>query len=405
MNIYRATFSHIKTFPTLFWFVIAATFINQAGNMAFVFLVPYVAQHLGLSLMQGSFAFAVFSGSMLVSGLIAGNIIDQMGPARIMIVTVFANGLVLFVFPFIHHYYTLLTMCLIWGFFYGIYRPASQTFVSHLSTPGLHKITFSVYRLVLNLGMSIGPAIGGYLAAHSFPMIFIANGSANLVAGIILLIGLLGSTWMNYHPASDHKKVISIKWLKYDAVLRLFMMAMIPISMVFFQHEATLPVYLNQNLHLPLSFYGWLFTINTLIIVFFELPLNVATLNWSYRINFILGSLFIAAGFAGMVFATTESHIIFLTVIWTIGEMILYPSASSYIADIAPPERRGSYMGMYSTCSNLGMLLGPGAGAIVMQYFGGHVLWIACGIWGLFSIIIFSFMKEPKTISKSTKIN
>ncbi|MDX1901781.1 MAG: MFS transporter [Gammaproteobacteria bacterium] len=394
MNLYRETFSHIKSFPTVFWIVISATLINQIGNMAFVFLVVYTTQHLGWTLMQGSLAFALFSVSMLVSGLVAGSLIDYIGAARMMSGAVFANGLTLLIFPLIHQYDMLLAMCLIWGFFYGAYRPASQTLVSHLSRPGLHKITFSVYRLVLNLGMSIGPAIGGYLAVHSFPAIFIVNGISNILAGIILFVGL-GSTWMHYRAAEDHKKIISIKWLKYDPALRLFVIAMIPVSMVFFQHESTLPVFLKQDLHLPLSFYGWLFTINTLMIVFFELILNVATLNWSYRVNFILGTFFIALGFFGMAFATTGAHIIFLTILWTIGEMILYPASSSYIADIAPAERRGSYMGIYSTCSNLGMLLGPASGAVVMQYFGGDALWIACGIWGCISIITFNFIKQP----------
>lgn len=400
MNLYREAFLHIKTFSAAFWIVIAATFINQAGNMAFVFLVVYTTQHLGLTLMQGSLAFAVFSGSMLVSGIVAGSIIDQVGAAQMIIGSVIANGLTLLMFPLIHDYHLLILMCLFWGFFYGIYRPASQTFVTHLSTPGLHKITFSVYRLAMNLGMSIGPAIGGYLAAYSFTAIFIANGIANIIASVILILGLSGSVWMKYRPASGQKRVISIKWLKYDSVLRLFVIGMIPVSMVFFQHESTLPVYLKQDLHLSLSFYGWLFTINTLMIVFFELLLNVATINWSYRVNFIMGTFFIAAGFAGMYFASSGWHIIFLTIVWTIGEMILYPSASSYIADIAPAEYRGSYMGMYSTCSNLGMLLGPGGGAIVMQHFGGHSLWIVCGVWGLISIVIFSFLKEPNTIKR-----
>jgi MFS family permease len=170
---------------------------------------------------------------------------------------------------------------------------------------------------------------------------------------------------------------------------------MIPVFMIFFQHESTLPVYLKQDLGLPLSFYGWLFTVNTLLIVFLELALNVATLNWSYRVNFILGSLLITIGFMGIYFATSAWHIVLLTAIWTIGEMILFPASSSYIADIAPEERRGSYMALYGTCANLSMLMGPSLGALVMQQMGGHALWLACGICGAISIGVFSYLKEP----------
>jgi MFS family permease len=395
MNLYRETFLNISKFPRTFWWVILATFINQIGNMAIVFLMLYATQHLKLSISQGAVAFAVVSAMMFFSGLFSGNVIDRIGAAKITIIAVVINGLILFTFPFIKSYHTLLFCCLLWGTSFGTYRSASQTLVSFFSTGDLHKITFAVFRLAINLGMSIGPAIGGYLATHSFQDIFIFNGVANLLAGMILLILLInGSIQFSQHTHLE-KKVFSLKLLKHDSALRFFVIAMIPISMVFFQHESTLAVYMKEDLGLPISLYGWLFTINTLIIVCFELVLNVATLNWPYRVNFILGTIFIAAGFAGVVFATTGLHIILVTIIWTIGEMILFPSTSSYIAEIAPEGQRGSYMSLYNAAGNLGMFIGPWTGAIVMQHLGGATLWSLCAVMGVISIIFFSFLQQP----------
>lgn len=399
MNQFRAAFSHIKTLPSAFWVVIGATLMNQVGNMAFVFLVLYLNDHLEFTLIQASLAFAAFSASTVVTVFIGGGLVDKLGAARIMTTALIANSLVLLIFPFIHEYVTIVIMCLVWGFVYGIYRPASQTFISHLSASGMHKVTFSLHRLVLNLGMSIGPAVGGYLASYSFSSIFWANSATNFLASLILIIGLSRTTWFNYRPTSQHKFELSIKWLKRDAVLRLFVIGMIPVSMIFFQHESTLAVFLKRDLHFSLSFYGWLFTMNTLLIVVCELPLNIATMHWPYRVNFILGSIFITAGFAGFYFATESWHVILLTIIWTIGEMILYPSASSYIAEIAPEHQRGSYMSLLNVSSNLGLLLGPWGGAIVMENFGAHGLWLACGLWGIVSVMIFNRLKEP-TASK-----
>ncbi|MCP6769137.1 hypothetical protein NL529_30250, partial [Klebsiella pneumoniae] len=72
--------------------------MNQVGNMAFVFLVLYLNQEYGYSLAYASFAFAVFSASMLVSGL-CGSIIDKIGATRIIITTLVINGVVLLLFP------------------------------------------------------------------------------------------------------------------------------------------------------------------------------------------------------------------------------------------------------------------------------------------------------------------
>jgi len=392
---YQEAFLNIKKFPRIFWVIISATFINQVGNMAFVFLMLYTTEHLGFSLSQGANLFAVVSASMLLSGILSGNLIDYFGAFRIMIFSVFMNGIILLILSFLHNYYTMMGMCFGWGFFYGVYRPASQTTVSYLTIDGLHKITFSVYRLIINLGMSMGPAIGGYLAMHSFSLIFISNGIVNILAGIILLSNYIK---LAVDPIVKKRKILSLKFIASDPMLRLFLIGIIPIAMVFYQHESTLPIYLKQNLEFPISFYGWLFTINTLMIVFLELLLNIATINWPYRVNFILGSVFISLGFAGIYFASKMWHIIMLTVIWTIGEMILFPAASSYIAEIAPNERRGSYMSLFNVSINFGLFIGPWMGAIIMQHMGGSFLWPICGMFGIFSCVIFFFLQKSKNI-------
>lgn len=402
MTVLRDTLHHIRNFSATFWVVIAASLMNQLGNMAFVFIVLYLNKHLGFSLSQSSFSFVIFSVSMLLVSLFGGPLVDRYGAARLMILSIFLNGIVLFIFPFIHHYGLILFFCVLWGLTYGIYRPASQTFVSQLSSPGMHKITFSVYRLAINLGMSMGPAIGGFLAAYSYTSIFIVNSAGNILASLILVIGL-GLTHRLAIPTKQApKNLINFHLLKSDTVLRLFIIGMIPISMVFYQHVSTLPIFLSHNLQLPLSFYGLLFTLNTLLIVFFELPLNVATLNWPYRVNFIIGSLFITMGFTGLVFAKMPWEVVVLTIIWTIGEMILFPAASSYIADIAPEDRRGSYMSFYSGCSNLGMMLGPWGGALIMQHFGVSSLWLICGVWGILSIVIFTKTPDFSDVAVAT---
>lgn len=402
MGVFRESFSHIRKLPPAFWIVIAATLINQMGNMAFVFLVLYLTQHAGYSLAQASFAFATFSASMLVSGLCGGSAIDKFGATPVMIVTLLINSVVLLIFPLATAYLFILSLCVLWGAAFGLFRPASSTLISHLSTAGLHKITFSVFRLAINLGMSVGPAVGGYLAYYSFNAIFITNGIANALGAVILLLGLWSTVWLRYRPTqTTPTRLFNIKWLKEDKALRLLVIGMIPVAMVFFQYESTMAVFLSRDLHFALSFYGLLFTLNTILIVLFELPLNIITLNWSYRINFMLGAVFLTAGFFGMLFAETQGYVIFLAVLWTIGEMLLFPAANSYIADIAPAAERGSYMSLFSTASNVGMLLGPWLGAIVMEKWGANGLWIACGVWGLLSVYIFHYQPEPKNRERS----
>jgi MFS family permease len=97
-----------------------------------------------------------------------------------------------------------------------------------------------------------------------------------------------------------------------------------------------------------------------------------------------------------LLFASAGWHVIFLVILYTIGEMIIFPTASSYVAEIAPISQRGNYMSIYATSINIGLLLGPWAGAMVMHHFTSIGLWIACGVWGLLSVLIFLYLPSSK---------
>jgi MFS family permease len=162
-----------------------------------------------------------------------------------------------------------------------------------------------------------------------------------------------------------------------------------PPMMVFILHEGPLSVYLIHDLAFSTHFYALLFTINTLIIVFLEILLNVAMVQFSHRACIMIGSVLISLGFAGLVFTKSAMGIIFLAVIWTFGEMILFPSASAFVSELAAENVRGSYMGMYNTASNIAIMLGLWLGSVIMGYWGATSLWVISGIWGLVSLLFF----------------
>ena len=154
-------------------------------------------------------------------------------------------------------------------------------------------------------------------------------------------------------------------------------------SAVFFQHDGALPLFLVQDLKLSPAFYGTLFTVNTLMIVFLEVPLNAATAHWPHRWGLSLGAALFAAGSGMFGFANGPAVIVAGIVVWTFGEMMLFPQASAYVADIAPPHRRGAYMGAYSMSFSIAFAVGPWAGTVIFARFGAQVLWGVVFLIGL----------------------
>ncbi len=155
-------------------------------------------------------------------------------------------------------------------------------------------------------------------------------------------------------------------------------------------------VFLVRDLGLAVWVFGLLHTVNTLLIVFLEVPLNLAMAHWPHRRTLVLGSVLVAAGFGALAWARSLPAVVATVVVWTFGEMILVPSMSSWVADVAPPDSRGAYMGLYTMSFSLALVVGAPLGTSLLEHGGGRVLWLTMLALGLVSAALFSRVREPK---------
>ncbi|HEX8185666.1 MAG TPA: MFS transporter, partial [Blastocatellia bacterium] len=139
------------------------------------------------------------------------------------------------------------------------------------------------------------------------------------------------------------------------------------------------------DLKLSESAFGLMFTINTVLIIFIEVPLNTAMAHWPHKHTLSLGALLFAAGFGALALASGVVSVAATVVVWTFGEMILFPSGSAYVAEIAPAAQVGEYMGVYVMTFNAALILGPWLGILVLEHFGAVTLWLATLACGLLS--------------------
>ena len=56
-----------------------------------------------------------------------------------------------------------------------VFRPANLAALSAASDPAERARSFALMRLAVNAGMSLGPSVGGFLAAHDYGWLFVAG--------------------------------------------------------------------------------------------------------------------------------------------------------------------------------------------------------------------------------------
>jgi MFS family permease len=285
------------------------------------------------------------------------------------------SGIVVLLYPFARTVASVYFATAIWAATSELFRPASLAAITHVVTAERRKSAYAVNRLAINLGMSIGPALGGFLATVSFRSMFVVDGGTTILAALVLMLtkwsAPTGGT--RHHAESDHPRRSTIL---RDRKLLVFLIAEFLVAVVFYQHESTLSLFLVNTLNFSPAFYGALFTINTLLIVALEVPINQATAHWPAAWALLSGCILFALGFGGLAIVATASGVLVTVVLWTFGEMMLFPAMAAYLGDIAPAAQRGAYMGAYSMSLSLALTFGPWVGTQILATWGPTTLWL-----------------------------
>jgi MFS family permease len=123
-------------------------------------------------------------------------------------------------------------------------------------------------------------------------------------------------------------------------------------------------------------------SLNGLLVVLFELPLTTITKRYPARKMMALGFVIIGLGFASNSFERTLPLIALSVVLFTCGEMIAMPVSGAYVADLAPANRRGLYLGTWGLTWSVAFVCGPSLG-MLLYASSPKTLWVVCGVLGV----------------------
>ena len=388
----------LRFLPRPVWLVAGSQLVNRAGSMVLSFLVLYLTRDRGFSAEQAGFIIFLYGAGAIVCGPLAGRLTDKWGSVPLMRASLFLSGATLFVYPFAKGRVAIAAVTIVLAMLTEAFRPAAMSFFAETVEPARRKSAFAVYRLAINLGMAIGPAIGGILATIAFRYLFFVDGATSIAAGLVLASATLPDARKRPRAAGAPSTTTRLRLstaAHADPRFLFFLLGVLPVCIIFFQHISSMPLYIVNELGFTPRTFGLLFSLNCLLIVVFEIPLNAATAHWSHRRTLALGAILSGAGFGAMAFARDFWSLAVTVVIWTFGEMLFFPSSAAYATDIAPDARRGEYSGLYTMVFSIAFGIGPWAGTVVLERAGARVLWGATFLLGVIAAAVFVKLPEP----------
>ena len=174
--------------------------------------------------------------------------------------------------------------------------------------------------------------------------------------------------------------------------------------LVYMNMSTTLGVYLRDEHGIPASGYGTIISINAAMVVLMQFPITRRAEKQPPMLMMALGAFFIAAGLAFYGFVGTFWWFAVAIAILTIGEMITIPISNAIVAHFAPEEMRGRYNFIYGLSWGISFAVGPYLAGRIMDNYDPNLLWYACGIVGLLSVLgflVLNWTAQPAPVASS----
>jgi MFS family permease len=394
-------YSGLRNIPQNIWLLSIGTLINRAGTMVLPFMALYVVAEFKVSAGEAGLVLAAYGIGAFLSAPFSGKLSDKVGSVRVMIISLFASGSFLIVYSFVTNYYLFLLLSFFWAVISEAFRPASMSFVSTEAPPEKRKTTFALYRLAINLGMSIGPVLGGVLSSVDFHLLFYVDGFTSIAAAIYFLLSHIkqspSKVAENGFEKIKEDKSIELGRIWGNRKFIFYLLAIIPVIIVFFQHIGAMPLFIVDELGFSRATFGVMVSINTIMIIIIEVPLNNAMQNWADWKALMLGAILSGLGFGVMAVFHSIYGIIISIIIWTFGEMIFFPAANNYVAEVSPEKQRGEYMDYFQMTFSFAFMVGPWLGTTVLEHSGSFAVWSGClGLGILSALMMFKLKSEQK---------
>ncbi len=236
--------------------------------MLLPFLVLYLPRTHGCSNGAAGFALTLHGIGALVTAPLWGRLADRAGALPIMKGSLFAGGAVMVLFPLLEGAVPILAATVAVAVSVEASRPASLLILGDLTPPEHRRAVFALHRLAIDLGLSVGPAVGGFLAMISFRSLFWVDGATSILAGLFL--GASRVLPRAGVPAGSAAAAGATRerrlGLPADGRLYLFLGGLLLSVLVFFQNHAAMPLFIVRDLGLAESTYALMFAINTVLI-------------------------------------------------------------------------------------------------------------------------------------------
>jgi MFS family permease len=403
LNQFRAIYDE---YPRQFWVLILGSFIDRLGGaLLFPFFTLYITRKFGVGMTTVGVIFGIFSISSVVGSMFGGALTDRLGRKGMLLFGLVMSALSSLVMGLVNDLGLFLVVAAFVGVLTDTAGPARQAMVADLLPEEQRAQGFGILRVVINLAVTIGPMIGGLLAAQSYMLLFVCDAVSSLITAGVVYVAIQ-ETWPGAASGEEASQETMAQifggyvQVLRDAAFGWFLAASVLMVLVYMQMNTTLAVYLRDSHGISVQGFGYILSLNAAMVVLFQFPITRWISQYRPLAVMAVGTLLYAVGFAMYGFFSVYTMFLVAMVVITIGEMFTAPVGQAIVARLAPEDMRGRYMAVFGFSWVLPSAVGPLLAGLVMDNADPRWVWYGAGILGLVAAAAFYLLEWQ--VSRST---
>jgi MFS family permease len=381
--------------------IAGAGIMSLANSVTIPFLAVFLHRDLGLA--PGLIGFVIGSSVFfsIFAGFVGGSLSDTLGRSRLLVFSLvgvigsftglyFSDGVVA-VFAF------NATLSLSSSTF----APVGKALLGDLLPRARRAKTFSYQYMATNIGYAVGPVLGAavglaggrsafLIGAAGYGIYLISLSVALLLAPAVAAAGRAScGTGQKQRVGSVVRGLAeSARIVAIDRRMLFLILAGLLLEAVHGRISSLLAQYLSAEFADGVTILSYVLATNAITVVSLQVVMARLTEKRSPVTSITIGGLLTVVGMAGFAFAGTLGHFIAAMVVFSVGEILIYPAEFAIIDRIAPEQNRGAYFGA-QTFAQIGVFIGPFTGGLLLGAYGGTTMFLGVGLFALASVAIY----------------
>jgi predicted MFS family arabinose efflux permease len=360
-------------------------------------VIPFLTVYLtlkGYSITQAGMVMGIFGLGAITGGYLGGWLTDKFGSFYVQFFSLFFNGVLFIILAYMTELWQIGLLVFLLSSIGEAFRPANAAAIAAYSNTVNRTRSYSLNRLAINLGWSIGPAVGGMLAATSYKLLFWADGLTCIAASLLLFLTLSDSRKEKVSKEEIVNPQPGLSAYRDKIFLRaMFFIILIGIS--FFQLFSIIPIYYRDHVHLGEQAIGWILALNGLVIAIIEMVLVYKLENRKKALDYMfIGSLLMGLSFLVLT-ANPVLVIVLISMLFiTFGEMLLFPFANNFWVARTTSTNRGRYAAVYTMSFAVAHVVSPLLASFIAGKLGFNTLFVIDFL--LCAIAAFGFLSMAR---------